>query len=265
MRLNPHLHSVVLDRAWDEQGGELVWQALGHLQTSEVGDVLERVVRRIERHLRRRGLLRTFEDGEPSADGDAEDSLAASGRTPRPGSSVNRIGKQPASSVSPITNLPDSSINRTLSGSSSSSSGVSWSATRRGCENTSASPGARPSRSERNAGKPILNSRSGYLDRLQRQQQEAARWRSHDYDGTRTSRPRRATATRAAAVPTRRTSTASSSFARRRPTATLRVCAPGRPTGRTAGEADRDRLEHTLVCEQPGEGKSVAQLLVTWT
>ena len=50
----------------------------GHLQTREVGDVLERVVRRIESHLRRLGLLRTLEDGEPSAEGDPEDSLAAS-------------------------------------------------------------------------------------------------------------------------------------------------------------------------------------------
>jgi hypothetical protein len=95
LRLNPHLHSVVLDGAWHEQGGELVWQALGHLQTSEVGDVLERVVRRIERHLRRRGLLRTFEDGEPSGDGDAEDNLAASavsGQTPPAGPQwLNRL------------------------------------------------------------------------------------------------------------------------------------------------------------------------------
>jgi hypothetical protein len=39
-------------------GGELAWEGLGHLRTSEVGEVLERVVRRIERHLRRGGLLR---------------------------------------------------------------------------------------------------------------------------------------------------------------------------------------------------------------
>ena len=55
LRLNPHLHLVALDGAWHEQGGELCWQGLGHLQTSEVGDVLESTVRRIERHLRRRG------------------------------------------------------------------------------------------------------------------------------------------------------------------------------------------------------------------
>ena len=78
---------MVLDGAWHEADGELVWQGLGHLQTREVGDVLERVVRRIEQHLRRRGLLRTFE-GEPGAEGDPEDNLAASavsGQTPPAG------------------------------------------------------------------------------------------------------------------------------------------------------------------------------------
>jgi hypothetical protein len=59
LRLNPHLHAVVLNGAWHERDGELVWRALGHLKTSDVGDVLERVVQRITRHLRRRGLLRS--------------------------------------------------------------------------------------------------------------------------------------------------------------------------------------------------------------
>lgn len=77
LRLNPHLHLVVLDGAWHEQGGELAWEGLGHLRTSEVGDVLERVVRRTLRHLRRRGLLRIDED-EASGEGDPEGNLAAS-------------------------------------------------------------------------------------------------------------------------------------------------------------------------------------------
>jgi Putative transposase len=57
LRLNPHLHLVALDGAYHEQGAELVWHALGHLKTSEAGEVLERAVRRMEKHLRRRGLL----------------------------------------------------------------------------------------------------------------------------------------------------------------------------------------------------------------
>ena len=89
LRLNPHLHAVVLDGAWHEEGGELCWQGLSHLKTSEVGAVLESIVRRIERYLRRRGLLRIAEDGaDPDVPGDPESNLAASavsGQTPPAG------------------------------------------------------------------------------------------------------------------------------------------------------------------------------------
>ena len=70
---------VVLDGAWYEQGVELGFEGLGHLKSSEVGAVLERTIKRLERHLRRCGLLRTFEDGaDPSAEADPESNLAAS-------------------------------------------------------------------------------------------------------------------------------------------------------------------------------------------
>jgi hypothetical protein len=70
---------VVLDGAWHEEGGELYWQGLGHLKTSEVGGVLELTVRRFERHLRRSGLLRMDEDdGDPDVPGDPESNLAGS-------------------------------------------------------------------------------------------------------------------------------------------------------------------------------------------
>jgi len=76
LRLNPHLHVVFLDGAYYEQGPQLAWQALGHLQTREVGQVLERVVRRIDKHLRRLGLL---EGLDPNAElEDPDDPLAAS-------------------------------------------------------------------------------------------------------------------------------------------------------------------------------------------
>ncbi len=79
LRLNPHLHTIALDGAWSEQGNELVFAGLGHLKTSEVGDVLERTVRRIERHLDRCGLLRTKEDDlDLSGEGDPESNLASS-------------------------------------------------------------------------------------------------------------------------------------------------------------------------------------------
>jgi hypothetical protein len=77
LRLNPHLHVVVLDGAWYEEGDELCWEGLGHLGTSEVGGVLESTVRRFERHLRRSGLLR-LDDGDPDVPDDPESNLAAS-------------------------------------------------------------------------------------------------------------------------------------------------------------------------------------------
>jgi hypothetical protein len=79
LRLNPHLHLVVLDGAWYEAGGELAWGGLSPLGTREVGEVLERLARRIERHLRRCGRLGTFGDeAEPDGEGDPEGNLAAS-------------------------------------------------------------------------------------------------------------------------------------------------------------------------------------------
>jgi hypothetical protein len=84
LRLNPHLHLVALDGAWHEQGGELCWQGLSHLKTSEVGGVLEKALLRMERYLRRRGLLGSGED-DRDLPGDPESALAASavsGQTP---------------------------------------------------------------------------------------------------------------------------------------------------------------------------------------
>jgi hypothetical protein len=78
---------VALDGAWYEQGGKLSWQGPGHLQTSEVGAALDSTVQRIERHLRRRGLLGVDEEGaDPDVPGDPETNLAASAvsRAPSP-------------------------------------------------------------------------------------------------------------------------------------------------------------------------------------
>jgi hypothetical protein len=46
LRLNPHLHLVALDGAYHEQGAGLVWHALGHLKTSEVGELVIKAVPR---------------------------------------------------------------------------------------------------------------------------------------------------------------------------------------------------------------------------
>jgi hypothetical protein len=73
LRCNPHLHAVFLDGTWEQQG-ELVFRGLGHLRTSDVGEVLAHTIRRIEKHLRRRRQLRVNEED----DGDPQTSLAAS-------------------------------------------------------------------------------------------------------------------------------------------------------------------------------------------
>ena len=76
LRLNPHLHVVFLDGAYHEDGAALAWEELGHLKTREVGEVLERAVRRIARYLRRHGAIEPAE-GEDE-DVDPEEKLAAS-------------------------------------------------------------------------------------------------------------------------------------------------------------------------------------------
>jgi hypothetical protein len=86
LRLNPHLHAVFLDGTWHEEGDELLFRGLGHLRTSEIGEVLERTIRRMGRHLRRRGLLSLGQEND--SDGDAEACLEASavaGQTPPAG------------------------------------------------------------------------------------------------------------------------------------------------------------------------------------
>ena len=78
LRLNPHLHVLFLDGAYHEAAGALVWTELPHLRTREVGEVLERALRRMDKHLRRRGLLDVATDDDASRDADPEDALAAS-------------------------------------------------------------------------------------------------------------------------------------------------------------------------------------------
>jgi hypothetical protein len=87
MRLNPHLHTVVLDGAYQQNGDALTWTELGHIKTRDVGEVLEHAVRRMARYLRRHDL-RGLGDGS-SAD-ERDDALAASavsGTTPPAGPS----------------------------------------------------------------------------------------------------------------------------------------------------------------------------------
>ncbi len=69
-----------------------MWSPTGHLQTRQIGEVLEHAVRRMARYLRRRRLLGNDEDRSDN-DGDAEGRLeasAVSGKTPPAGPSWQR-------------------------------------------------------------------------------------------------------------------------------------------------------------------------------
>jgi len=77
LRLNPHLHAVVLDGTYHQDGTALAWEELGHLRTREVGEVLERAVRRMARYLERRSLLES-DDTDEAAGQEADGLLAAS-------------------------------------------------------------------------------------------------------------------------------------------------------------------------------------------
>ncbi len=104
MRLNPHLHAVVIDGAFVEREGQIVFEARGHLRTADVGAVLETTVRCIVRHLRCLGLLEV-DEAEPGVD-DPEGGLAASavsGLVPPPAGSGSAAAPARAAAPSPTT------------------------------------------------------------------------------------------------------------------------------------------------------------------
>lgn len=73
-------------------------KGLGHLKTSDVGDVLERAVRRIEGHLDLGGLLGTRNDDlDLSGEGDRECSLASrqSGWSNAPTAPCESLSRRP--------------------------------------------------------------------------------------------------------------------------------------------------------------------------
>jgi hypothetical protein len=96
LRLNPHLHVIFLDGTYHENGSELEWTELGHLKTTEVGQVLHRAVLRMSRHLSRRAKRDRQQEPENQ---DAEHGLlgsAVSGQTPPAGPQWLR-GLEPSS------------------------------------------------------------------------------------------------------------------------------------------------------------------------
>jgi hypothetical protein len=89
LKLNPHLHLILLDGAYRELDASSVeFTALPRLSTREVGEVLETICRRVVRLMRRRGLLT---DGALEPQTEADEPLASlavsavSGRTPPAG------------------------------------------------------------------------------------------------------------------------------------------------------------------------------------
>jgi hypothetical protein len=98
LRLQPHLHVVFLDGIYREHGEQVLFHALPHLSTREVGEVLEKAVRRIARHLKRRGLLGESDGAEANADPEGHAALcasAASGGSPPAGPELRRRGSLP--------------------------------------------------------------------------------------------------------------------------------------------------------------------------
>jgi hypothetical protein len=90
LKLHPHLHILFLEGVYRELDAATVgFTELPRLSTREVGEVLERAVVRIVKHLRRRGLLATVRgetDDEPDLDGlSVLAASAASGQSPPAG------------------------------------------------------------------------------------------------------------------------------------------------------------------------------------
>jgi hypothetical protein len=93
LKTNPHLHVIFLDGVYREFGDEAVFRELPRLSTREVGEVLERAVDRMTRHVRRRELRGEADGSRPGDDAETEDAaglaaLAASavdGRSPPAG------------------------------------------------------------------------------------------------------------------------------------------------------------------------------------
>jgi hypothetical protein len=107
MKLAPHLHVLLLDGVFREQGDDIVFHALPHLGNRDVAEVLERTIARMTRYLDRRGLLADDGDGgrdladDPTHPNAAVSASAVTGTTPPSGPEIRRGNVLPRP-VSPL-------------------------------------------------------------------------------------------------------------------------------------------------------------------
>jgi len=73
LKTNPHLHVIFLDGVYRELDDEAVFRELPRLSTREVGEVLERAVQRMTRHVRRRERSGEAHDSPAGDDVEGDD------------------------------------------------------------------------------------------------------------------------------------------------------------------------------------------------
>ena len=120
LRLMPHLHVLFIDGVYEERREQVLFHELPHLSTREVGANLEEAVRRMARHLKRRGLLdATANDTEnlsPLDEGHAAlCASAASGQEPPAGPEL-RHKERPMAKVARAPLVFDKPLCATLDG-----------------------------------------------------------------------------------------------------------------------------------------------------
>jgi hypothetical protein len=112
LNLNVHLHALVLDGVFTNDGGVVQFHPLRRLTREDVADVVTLIVRRVARLLERRGLAGSAEGGEAPDVWSEEAPILAAGAAasvegrvtlgPRAGARVRRYG-DPPEDVTPTT------------------------------------------------------------------------------------------------------------------------------------------------------------------
>ncbi len=80
LRMNPHVHAVFLDGAYEVDGDRVVFHPLPKLTTRDVAEVLEQALKCMSRYRQHRGPLENAENGEEETIARDLDSLRRQGR-----------------------------------------------------------------------------------------------------------------------------------------------------------------------------------------